>query len=57
MYVHGPCALAGVAWDGEEMGRLTDDHDGELDALLDLVASASASERHDGERMECELEG
>lgn len=31
----------------EENGR-TDDHEGELDALLDLVSSASASERHFG---------
>ena len=40
-----PCALA------DEIGRprLTDDHDGELDTLLDLVTPASSGERHDGE--------
>jgi len=29
-------------------GRLTDDHDRELDTLFDLVASASSGERHYG---------
>ena len=46
-----PCALA------DEIGRprLTDDHDGELDTLLDLVSSASAGERHgwDGGSVVC----
>lgn len=42
-----PCALA------DEVGRprLTDDHDGELNTLLDLVAPASSGERHCGWRI------
>ena len=40
-------------WQGESSAKgHTDNHDGELDTLLDLVAPASASERHDGWRME-----
>ena len=35
---------------------LTDDHDGELDTLLDFVAPASASERHDGKMLDWEVE-
>ena len=38
-----PYALAGPCASNQE---LTDDHDGELDTLLDLVSPASAGERH-----------